>query len=86
MMGDFSDEDAGEDLGQFASPPCFMHELDPSYQLDSSCSATPREQQDRDGHRCRKSERDRLSPARLALNTEERAEQDRGAACHLDAT
>lgn len=86
MNGGASSEDAGEDWGQYASPPCFMHELDASYQLDPSHHARSGDpQQDRDVARWRKSERERLIQARLALNPEERAEQGRRIASHLDA-
>lgn len=69
-----------DDWGQFASPPCFMHELDPFYRFPAE-----RTQQDRDVARWRKSERERLLAARLALAAEERERQARRIASHLDA-
>ena len=52
--------------GSYASPPCFMHEVDPAY----TGLADP--QQARDVTRWRKAERERLIAARLALSVEER--------------
>jgi len=85
MNGGPSSEDGEEDWGQYASPPCFMHELDRFYQLDASHPKAKDPQQDRDVARWRKGERERLILARLGLHTEQRAEQDRRIACHLDA-
>jgi 5-formyltetrahydrofolate cyclo-ligase len=85
MNGGPSNGDDEEDWGQYASPPCFMHELDPFYQLDASHPRAEDPQQERDVARWRKSERERLISTRLGLHPEERAEQDRRIACHLDA-
>ena len=60
------DED-GSGQGQFASPPCFMHELDPA-RGDMPVDR----QQARDVARWRKIERERLIAARMALSVEER--------------
>ncbi len=53
----------------FASPPCFMHELDPAY-MGLAESGDP--QQRADVMRWRKAERQRLIEARLALPSETR--------------
>lgn len=57
-----------EQTEQYASPPCFMHELDPSL---GGAPVDP--QPARDVARWRKAERERLIAARLALSQEERA-------------
>ena len=62
-----ADEDRQDGSGTFASPPCFMHELDPAYtSLGSDPVAA------RDVARWRKAERERLIAARLALAVGER--------------
>jgi 5,10-methenyltetrahydrofolate synthetase len=61
-MADDHDE---EGLGQYASPPCFMHELDPAYQMPLSDWT--------DVRRWRKAERERLIAARLAVSADARA-------------
>ena len=61
-MADDRDE---EGLGQYASPPCFMHELDPAYQMPLSDWS--------DVRRWRKAERERLIAARLAVSADARA-------------
>ena len=66
-------EDDEDGTGQFASPPCFMHELDPSYM---GMPIDP--QQRRDVARWRKSERECLVAARFAMSADERLEH---AAC-----
>jgi len=68
------DEDGDAEIGegQFASPPCFMHELDPTF------GAMPFDPtQWRDVMRWRKATRERLIAARLALSAAERAEHSR---------
>jgi 5-formyltetrahydrofolate cyclo-ligase len=76
LSGDNNDD---SNQGQFASPPCFMHELDPTY------GGTPVDRdQARDVARWRKSERERLIAARLALSIEERTDNARGIAADLD--
>lgn len=79
MNGASSCEDEEDAPAQFASPPCFMHELDPSYR-----SGPIDAQQARDVARWRKSERERLIAARLALPDDERAGQTRRIARELD--
>lgn len=63
--GNFEDDEAAG-AGSFASPPCFMHEIDPAY----GGLVDPR--QTRDVARWRKAERERLIAARLALSIDER--------------
>ena len=64
------DEDA---LGGYASPPCYMHEVDPLYfGLDAGLDA----QQHQDVTRWRKAERERLIAARLGLCAENRQAAD----------
>ena len=60
---------AGDPQGEYSSPPCFMHELDPTC-LGSSGAADP--QQHADVMRWRKAERERQLQLRLALNPAER--------------
>jgi 5-formyltetrahydrofolate cyclo-ligase len=71
-------EDDEHGQGQFASPPCFMHELDPAYGMPVD------HQQARDVARWRKSQRERLISARLALSAAERAAHSSLAARYLD--
>jgi 5,10-methenyltetrahydrofolate synthetase len=66
------DEDDDTRTGEFASPPCFMHELDPTY-LGMPFDA----RQWRDVMRWRKAARQRLIAARLALSAAERTEHSR---------
>ena len=73
-------EDDEDGPGQFASPPCFMHELDPSY---LGMPADP--QLARDVARWRKCERERLIAARLAMPVDERLEHAARIAKDLDA-
>ena len=73
-------EEDEDGLGQFASPPCFMHELDPSY---VGMPVDP--QQARDVACWRKSERERLIAARLALSADERLVHAARIARDLDA-
>lgn len=69
-----------EHAGQFSSPPCFMHELDPAF---GGMPVDP--QQARDVARWRKAERERLIAARLALPQDERAAHSQRIAGELDA-
>ena len=62
--------------GQFASPPCFLHELDPHY-VDP--------QQRIDVFRWRKAERERLIGARVAMDAGDRQERMGRIARHLEA-
>ena len=73
-------EDGEDGPGQFASPPCFMHELDPSY---LGMPVDP--QLARDVARWRKCERERLIAARLAMPVDERLEHAARIAKDLDA-
>jgi 5-formyltetrahydrofolate cyclo-ligase len=77
MIGKDEDENG---QGRFASPPCFMHELDPA------CGGVPVDgQQSRDVARWRRIERERLIAARLALSVEERTKHAQQIAGDLDA-
>lgn len=62
-----------EAAGEYASPPCFMHELDPNYQN----TAWP------DVARWRKAERERLIDLRLTLTSEERQMRSQRLAAEL---
>ena len=69
------------ELGTFASPPCFLHELDPSYSglsPEIDVDAWP------DVRRWRKAERERLIAARLAIPVEERTARAAAVAAELD--
>jgi 5,10-methenyltetrahydrofolate synthetase len=68
------DEDG---TAQYASPPCFMHELDPAFQAPQADWA--------DVRRWRKAERERLIAARLAVPADERASMSARIAKGLDA-
>ncbi len=76
MIGD--DETANE----YASPACFMHEVDPAY-MGLAPAFDPREQ--RDVQRWRKPERERLIMERLAVDAETRTLHARRIAERLDA-
>lgn len=72
-------DDDDEFGGTFASPPCLMHELDPTFAglvIDPVAA--------RDVARWRKAERERLIAARLAISAGERAEHARCIALELD--
>lgn len=69
-----------DDNGTYASPPCFMHELDAAY-TGSMTDAV----QARDVMRWRKAERERLIAARLALPVAEREQHARLIARDLDS-
>ncbi len=71
----------------FASPPCFMHELDPDY-LFPSPPARPAVAdlgQEVDLRRWRKAERERLTGQRLALRAQERQPRDLAIMAGLEA-
>lgn len=72
-----SDEDF--EGGQYASPPCFMHELQPDFRPDAS------QQMPAEVKRWRKAERERLISARLELSADTRAAHGRTIAEKLDA-
>jgi 5-formyltetrahydrofolate cyclo-ligase len=80
MSRNSSCEDGEDSPGQFASPPCFMHELDPAY---VGLPVDP--QQACDVARWRKCERERLIAARLAMPEDERLEHAARIAKDLDA-
>ena len=60
--------DEGSGAGSYASPPCFMHELDPVY---TGLPAEVDTQQASDVMRWRKAERERLIAARLEVGADE---------------
>lgn len=62
----------------YASPPCFLHELDPGFRATDAAEW-------RDVARWRKAERDRLISARLAIPAETRASFALAIAAGLDA-
>jgi hypothetical protein len=64
--------------GEFASPPCFMHELDPAFGMPVD------RQQARDVARWRKVQRERLIAARLVLSAEKRTQHAQRIARILD--
>jgi 5-formyltetrahydrofolate cyclo-ligase len=64
--------------GEFASPPCFMHEIDPAFGMPID------RQQARDVARWRKVQRERLIAARLTLSAEERTQHAQRIARDLD--
>ncbi|TIO99574.1 MAG: 5-formyltetrahydrofolate cyclo-ligase, partial [Mesorhizobium sp.] len=72
-MSDNRDDDGP---AQYASPPCFMHELDPAYQMPLSDWT--------DVRRWRKAERERLIGARLAVSADARAAMSQRIAEGLD--
>jgi 5,10-methenyltetrahydrofolate synthetase len=79
MIGDFAE---GDGPAEFASPACFMHEVDPSY---SGLGATSPELQRRAILRWRKSERQRLIVQRLGISSRDGIRCARGIAAQLDA-
>lgn len=72
--------DRENDTGQYASPPCFMHEIDPAY---SGLPSSDLEQQAVDVGRWRKAERSRLIAARLVLSSEQRRDHGKRIASYL---
>jgi 5,10-methenyltetrahydrofolate synthetase len=66
-----------EEPAQYASPPCFMHELDPAFMAPVADSA--------DVRRWRKAERERLIQVRLAVSADARAAMAARIADGLDA-
>jgi 5-formyltetrahydrofolate cyclo-ligase len=76
-------EDDGEETAEgYASPPCYMHELDPLY---FGLNAEPDAQQRRDVTRWRRAERERLIKARLGLCEETQRAAEALIAARLDA-
>lgn len=70
-----------EAWGEYSSPPCFMHELDPAY---SGLAPEPDFRSAETIARWRKVERKRLIAKRLAVNLDARADQARRIAGNLD--
>jgi 5-formyltetrahydrofolate cyclo-ligase len=64
--------------GAYASPPCFMHELQPEFRPDAA------QQMPAEVRRWRKAERERLIAARLELSAETRAAHGRTIMKKLD--
>jgi 5-formyltetrahydrofolate cyclo-ligase len=76
-----SEDDEQEAAGEYASPACYMHEVDPLY---FGLNAEPDVQQHRDVARWRKAERERLIKARLGLCEENRQSASEHIAASLD--
>ncbi|WP_144184445.1 5-formyltetrahydrofolate cyclo-ligase [Elioraea rosea] len=74
-------DDDAEPPACFASPPCFLHELDPAWRGGLAADAETW----RDVSRWRKAERARLVAERTALAPEERARRTEAIIRHLDA-
>ena len=79
MIGDFAE---GDGPAEFASPACFIHEVDPSY---SGLGATSPELQRSAILRWRKGERQRLIVQRLAISSRDGIRCANGIAAQLDA-
>src|ERR1700723_2912764 len=79
MIGDFAE---GDGPAEFASPACFIHEVDPSY---SGLGATPPELQRSAISRWRKSERQRLIVQRLGISSRDGIRCAGDIAAQLDA-
>jgi 5-formyltetrahydrofolate cyclo-ligase len=78
-MVDHSDEDS--EPGTYASPACFMHEVDPDvFGLASGAASAQRD----NIMRWRKNERKRLIAQRLEISSEERSDCARHIGAHLD--
>ncbi|MER9762533.1 5-formyltetrahydrofolate cyclo-ligase [Mesorhizobium sp. M0138] len=71
------DDKDGKGRGQYSSPPCFMHELDPEFRAPLTDWT--------DVRRWRKAERERLIAARLAVSADARVAMSRAIAEGLDA-
>src|SRR6185312_4393392 len=76
MANDQQDAKDGEGPAQYASPPCFMHELDPEFRAPLSDWT--------DVRRWRKAERERLIAARLAVSADARTAMSQRIAEGLD--
>lgn len=69
-----------DETAEYASPPCFMHELSPDFRMETAQSdAWP------DVSRWRKAERKRLIERRLAVDADERQRQSERIVGALDA-
>lgn len=73
--------DDTEDVGAFASPPCFMHELDPDFRATPPAGDRRTEA---DVARWRKAERERLIEARRAIPLDARTAMTANIAAGLD--
>ncbi|RIK85036.1 MAG: 5-formyltetrahydrofolate cyclo-ligase [Hyphomicrobiales bacterium] len=73
------DNEASPAIGEYASPPCFMHELSPDFQPKPERTGAWG-----DVARWRKAERQRLIDARLAMSAQERAGRAERIAAGLD--
>ncbi|MER8664463.1 5-formyltetrahydrofolate cyclo-ligase [Mesorhizobium sp. M1148] len=71
------DDKDGKGRGQYSSPPCFMHELDPEFRAPLTDWT--------DVRRWRKAERERLIAARLAVSADARVAMSRAIAEGVDA-
>ena len=79
MHGEAAGGEESPEIGEYASPPCFMHELSPDFQPKPERSSAWG-----DVARWRKAERQRLIDARLAMSAEERARRTDRIAANLD--
>jgi len=77
-MGE-EEEDRGG-LAEYASPPCFMHELTEDYRVPAAADA----QAAADVYRWRKAERQRQIEARLAISAADRAAMTEGIVAGID--
>jgi 5,10-methenyltetrahydrofolate synthetase len=78
-MADKEEENDGP--AQYASPPCFMHELTEDYRMPEANDARAQA----DVYRWRKAERQRQIEARLAIRAADRAVMTEGIAAGIDA-
>ncbi|GLS32174.1 5,10-methenyltetrahydrofolate synthetase [Mesorhizobium albiziae] len=75
-----TDDEQERGVAAYASPPCFMHELQPGFSTNAPSAPQARA----DVMRWRKAERERLIAARLAIPADERAAMARRIADGLD--
>jgi 5,10-methenyltetrahydrofolate synthetase len=75
--------DDNERAGGYASPPCFMHEVDPAYLGLTDTGGADDLQQRTDVRRWRKAERARLIAQRLTIADDARRRYDDRIAAHL---
>jgi 5,10-methenyltetrahydrofolate synthetase len=78
-MGDEEEDRSGP--AEYASPPCFMHELTEDYRVPEAADA----QAAADVYRWRKAERQRQIEARLAVSAADRAVMTEGIVAGIDA-
>lgn len=81
MSDDPQSEATEQETAEYASPPCFMHELDPGFRL-----MPLRSDAWSDVMRWRKAERERLIAERMAMEQEQRQTRSTRIASKLDAT